>query len=438
MTAPLKHPLNPDRKFEKKDAEVVPQGNGGDDLETKNALESFFKGFEEFKSTVEKELKAGKETDPLVTKKLEKLETELQESKATVEKLRLEQARSVRSADETKDGRTPDQVEYEKKFYDYFTTGAFEDGNELRNSEQKALSAGVDPDGGYMVPTQMESGIDRVITELSAMRSICRVIQVGTGSYKKVISMGGATVEWVGETTEPNETDTPTLRTLEVPTHEMSAMPAATNTLLQDAAFNADSWLADEVALSMAVEEGQVFINGSGANKPRGILSQDMVDNDSWSWGKIGYVPTGVSGDFKNTDPGDAQDNLIDLIYSLKPIFRSNARWILGRDTLATVRKLKDADGRLLWTPDMRAGETDRLLGYPVTEMVDMPDIAADSYSLGFGDFRRGYTIVDRVGIRVLRDPYTSKPYIKFYTTKRVGGDVTHFEAYKLMKFGTS
>jgi HK97 family phage major capsid protein len=209
-------------------------------------------------------------------------------------------------------------------------------------------------------------------------------------------------------------------------------MPAATPQLLDDAAVNIDEWIADEVRVAFAEQEGAAFVSGDGSNKPRGFLDYDQVADGSWVWGKIGFIATGVAGAFPASNP---TDKLIDLAYSVKSAYRANAHFVMNRATEAAIRKFKDADGNYIWQPAARPGEAPTLLGHPVAESEDMPSIADEATAIAFGDFRRGYLIVDRVGIRILRDPYSSKPYVLFYTTKRVGGGVQDFNAIKLLKF---
>lgn len=210
-------------------------------------------------------------------------------------------------------------------------------------------------------------------------------------------------------------------------------MPAATPSLLDDAAVNIDEWLAEEVRIAFAEQEGTAFVTGNGTNKPKGFLAYTTVANASWTWGNIGYILTGADGAFPASDPAD---KLIDLVYAVKSGYRANGHFVMNRATQSVIRKMKDGEGNYLWQPSSSPGEAPTLMSFPVAESEDMPTMAADSLSVAFGDFRRGYLIVDRVGIRVLRDPYSAKPYVLFYTTKRVGGGVQDFEAIKLLKFG--
>ncbi len=212
-------------------------------------------------------------------------------------------------------------------------------------------------------------------------------------------------------------------------------MPAATATLLDDAAVNIDQWIAGEVELTFAVQEGAAFVAGDGSNKPKGFLAYTTVANASWAWGSLGYIASGAAGAFASSNPSDT---LVDLIYALKAGYRQNGNFVMNRKTQAAIRKFKDSTGNYLWQPPAQAGGRANLMTFPIVEAEDMPDVAANSLSIAFGDFRRGYLVVDRLGVRVLRDPYSAKPYVLFYTTKRVGGGVQDFDAIKLMKFAVS
>ena len=212
-------------------------------------------------------------------------------------------------------------------------------------------------------------------------------------------------------------------------------MPAATATLLDDAAVDIDKWIAGEVEMAFAEQETAAFVSGDGVKKPTGFLSAAKVAEASWVWGKLGYLATGVSGAFAASNSADI---LVDAVYALKAGYRQNAHWVMNRRTQAAVRKMKDADGNYLWAPPATAQGRATIMNFPVVEAEDMPSIGANSLSIAFGDFNAGYQIVDRQGIRIMRDSFTAKPYVKFYTTKRTGGDVVNFEAIKLLKFATS
>lgn len=301
--------------------------------------------------------------------------------------------------------------------------------------EVKAGLSGGATSGGYVVPYETERAIERRLMAASPMREIATVRTVAAGVFRKPVSTAGVACGWVAETAARPETDPATLALLEFPSADLYANPAATQALLDDAMVDLDEWLAAEVEDAFAAQETAAFVNGDGVNKPKGLLSYPTVADAGQAWGQIGYVASGAAGGFAATSPAD---RLIDLVYAPKAQYRPNGRFVMNRKTVSAVRKFKDADGNYIWQPATRLGETASLLGYPVTEIETMPDVAANSLSIAFGDFQRGYLIVDRAGVRVLRDPYSAKPYVLFYTTKRVGGGVQNFDAIKVMKFAAA
>jgi HK97 family phage major capsid protein len=285
------------------------------------------------------------------------------------------------------------------------------------------------------VPPEVEQAIGRRLAAISPIRSLASVRVVSANVYKKPFMTSGPAVGWVGETDARPQTGSPVLDELNFPVMELYAMPAATPTLLDDAAVNIDEWIASEVELAFATQEGTAFVTGDGVNKPKGFLSYTTVANDSWQWSKIGYVATGAAGAFPASNPSDV---LVDLIYSLKAGYRQNGVFVMNRKTQSAIRKFKDTTGQYLWQPPAQAGGRATLLTFPVIESEDMPDIGTDAFAIAFADFIRGYLVVDRAGVSVLRDPYSAKPYVLFYTTKRVGGGVQDFDAIKLLKFAAS
>lgn len=298
-----------------------------------------------------------------------------------------------------------------------------------------SLTSDSNPDGGYTVPEDLDRNITRVLETVSAMRRISGGITIGTDMHRKLHNLGGTGSGWVGEKDSRPQTANGALTELQFPTHEIYAMPAATQKLLDDSFVNIDAWLQEEVGIAFTEEEADAFINGDGNKKPRGFLQYTKVADASYAWGKIGYILSGQSAGFK-TD-GSGYDALVTLMHSLKSGYRNGAVWLMGDATLAELRKVKDADGRYVWLPPtVDAGMS--VLGKQVEIDDNMPALEASSYSLAFGNFNRGYLIVDRMGTRVLRDPYTNKPYVMFYVTKRVGGGVQDFAAIKLMKFASS
>lgn len=322
---------------------------------------------------------------------------------------------------------TPETREYSAAFNTFFRSG---DGqSDLKALAIKAaLTTQSDPDGGYVVAPEIETQIDRVMAKTSAMRQLATVRAIGAATYKKLVGVAGTTSGWVGEGDTRDDTSTPKLSELEFPAMQIYAQPAATQEMLDDASFDIGAWLSDEVNIEFVEQEGSAFINGSGIKKPRGILQYDTAEDASWAWGKLGYKVSGSSTDITSLD------SLIDLTYALKQGFRQNASWLMNRITAAKLRKLKDSTGQYLWQPSTQLGQPATLSGYAVGDDDNMPDVGAGAFPVAFGDFRRGYLIVDRLGVRVLRDPFTSKGYVKFYTTKRVGGGVQQFEAIKLLK----
>lgn len=331
---------------------------------------------------------------------------------------------------------TPDMKAHKTAFGQFFRRGV---DSGLRDLEVKAsLKTDSDPDGGYLVPEEDATTIDRILATVSAVRSIAQVISISGRSYKKLVGQGGAGTGWVGERETRSETNTPTLAELDFPAMELYANPAATQTLLDDARLDIGQWLGGEVAQSFADAEGAAFVSGNGVNRPRGFLSYTTVANASYAWGSVGYIVTGEAADFIAEDPVDP---FINLVYALKQGYRNNASFIMNRTNQGKVRKFKDDQDNYMWTPPFMGGvqgpQPATLLGYPIVDDDNMPDVGANAFPVAFGDFRRGYLIVDRFGIRVLRDPFTNKPYVHFYTTKRVGGGVQNFEAIKLLKCST-
>ncbi|HWJ72111.1 MAG TPA: phage major capsid protein [Kaistia sp.] len=389
------------------------------------AFDDFLHAFEAFKETNDErlgEIEQKLSADPLTVEKLDRINR-------TLDELTLKSRRPPLSG-EPRGERRPSE---HKAAFEAYVRGGDEDG--MRRLEQKALSSGSNPDGGYLVPIETEAEIGKRLAAISPIRAIADVRQVSSGNYRKPFMTAGPAVGWAGETDARSQTTSPTIAALDFPAMELYAMPAATAALLDDSAVNIDQWLGAEVEAAFAAQEGTAFITGDGTNKPKGFLSYTTAAESTWAWGKLGYILTGVSGALPASNPSDV---LIDLVYALKAGYRANARFVLNRRTQAAIRKLKDADGNYLWQPAAVAGGDASLLGFPVSEAEDMPDIGANALALAFGDFKRGYLVVDRLGVRVLRDPYSAKPYVLFYTTKRVGGGVQDFDAIKLLKFGTT
>lgn len=326
---------------------------------------------------------------------------------------------------------TDEAAPHQKAFNAYLRSGE-DDGLRGLELAGKSMSTAVNSDGGYLVDPQTSDAVQSVLHSTASIRAIASVVNVEATSFDVLVDHTDVGAGWATETGSQSETDTPQIDRITIPLHELSALPKASQRLLDDSAFDIEGWLAGRIADKFARAEAAAFINGNGQDKPRGILDHAKVDNDVWTWGNIGYVPTGIDGDIGG---GDA---IVDVVYALGAQYRANASFVMNSKTAGLVRKLKDADGRFLWSDGLAAGEPARLMGYPVVVAEDMPDAASDAYAIAFGDFNSGYTIAERPDLRVLRDPFSAKPHVLFYATKRVGGDVSDFAAIKLLKFGVA
>jgi HK97 family phage major capsid protein len=322
-------------------------------------------------------------------------------------------------------------VPHRKAFGAYLRSG---DDEALRGLalEAKGLSTLTNADGGYLVDPETTEAIRGVLYATASIRGIANVVHVEASSFDVLVDHSELGTGWASEAGPAAETATPLIDRISIPLHELSAMPKASQRLLDDSAFDIEGWLADRIADRFARAEAAAFVSGNGTDKPKGFLAHTKVAQSTWSWGKLGYVATGAAGDFAAVNASDA---IVDLVYALDAPYRANAVFVMNSKTAGAVRKMKDADGRFLWSDGLAAAEPARLMGYPVLVAEDMPDIAAGSYAIAFGDFRAGYTIAERPDLRVLRDPFSAKPHVLFYATKRVGGDVSDFKAIKLLKF---
>jgi HK97 family phage major capsid protein len=410
---------------------VAPETKSAEAEEASRAFEDYVRAFEAYKDTNETRLgriETSLSGDAVSGEKLARIDGVLDEHKRRMDRIAIEARRPALAA-AAAEARDPAVAEHKEAFDLYVRAG---EAAGLKRLEAKALSAGSGPDGGYLVPETIEREVLRRLSAISPIRAIASVRTISGGLYKRAFSTTGVAAGWIGETAARPQTSAATLAEMSFPAMELYAQPAATQTLLDDAVVDVEQWIASEVETAFAEQEGAAFVSGDGVNKPKGFLASDTVDNGAWVWGKLGFVPTGVAGAFPAANPSD---KLVDLIYALKAGYRQNASFVMNRKTQAAIRKFKDADGNYLWQPPAGPGQAATLMSFPVVEAEDMPDIAANSLSIAFGDFRRGYLVVDRAGVRVLRDPYSAKPYVLFYTTKRVGGGVQDYDAIKLMKF---
>ncbi len=416
------------RAPEVKAADIVPTS-----AEVVDAYDAFARAFDAYREANDErlaEIESRLTADPVTEEKLARIDAALDRHKGVLDQLALK-SRRPQIGGEIEAGRAGAR-ERKAAFAAYVRQG---DAAALARLDVKALSGTSGAAGGYLVPDETEREIGRRLAEISPIRAIASVRQVSAATYRKPFATNGFSTGWVGETASRPQTDTPTLAELEFPAMELYAMPAATQSLLDDSAVDLDQWIAQEVEQAFGAQETTAFITGDGSAKPRGFLDYDKAAEASWEWGSLGFILSGAAGDFASSNPSD---KLVDLIYALKAGYRQNGRFVMNRRTQASVRKFKDSAGNYLWSPPASAGAPATLMGFPITEAEDMPNVGANSYSIAFGDFQRGYLIVDRIGVRVLRDPYSAKPYVLFYTTKRVGGGVQDFDAIKLMKFAAS
>jgi HK97 family phage major capsid protein len=391
------------------------------------AMHEVMAAFEAFKAANDERLVQleAKRADVLLEEKVSRIDASLQAAQARMDRALADGRRPALA-----EGRILVPDERKAAFDAYMKTGS-------AAQPLLELKAGLSEggSGGYVAPPEIERLIERRLAMTSPMREIATVRTIGASVFKKPVSTAGVEAGWVAETAARDETDPPTLALLEFPAADLYANPAATQALLDDAFVNLDEWLASECEDAFAAQETDAFVNGNGTNKPKGFLGYTNVADASAVWGEMGFVLSGGAGAFAASNP---VDKLIDLVYAPKAQYRANGRFTMNRRTAASIRKFKDADGNYIWQPATQPGAPPTLLGYPVTEIEVMPDVAANSYSIAFGDFAKGYLIVDRAGVRVLRDPYSAKPYVLFYTTKRVGGGVQNFDAIKLMKFAAA
>jgi HK97 family phage major capsid protein len=401
--------------------------------ELQDTLNDLGKVVHEFKTTVDDRFEKMSKNEGIaeLEAKLDKMNDSIDEFegiKKTIELLETK-ANRIKNNDESQ------EVSEHKSAFNRFIRKGHDDG--LAELQAKAISIGVDADGGFAVPESLDTTIGMIEREATPMRSICGQLTVSNEKYKKLVGIGGAASGWVGETAARPQTGTPTLAVIDPSFGEIYANPATTQTALDDTFFNVEAWLAGEVGREFAEQENLAFTSGNGTNKPSGILAATMAltADATRTFGQIQYRLSGTDSALGAND-ATAVNNLIDLTIDLRPGYRNNAGWVMPRSILRDIRKLRDTNGDLIWTAGLENGQSSSILGYGFTENEDMPEIADESNSLMFGDFRRGYVVYDVAGTRVLRDPFTNKPYVHFYTTKRVGGIVNDSLAIKVLRLG--
>lgn len=415
-------------------------------------------GFEAFKEANDQRVKelARGIADPLVEEKLAKINADLDKKQELIDQLYSASRRKHLTVDgksvnveelDTKaaawasmcakargtriDDYTHEKaMAYKAAFLEYLR----KDDRVLGPEETKALSVGSDPDGGYVVDPDTSGRIVMKQFETSPIRQYASVQVISTDALEGLHDLDETSAGWVSETGSRTETSTPQLKAWRIPVHEMYAEPRATQKLLDDAYIDMEAWLAAKVADKFSRVENAAFLSGTGVGQPRGLLTYTAGTTLP---GQIEQIASGANGDFA-ADP-DGADPLLSMIYGIKSQYRQNGVFFMNRTTMGAIRKLKTTDGQYHWQPAVSAGQPSTLFAYPVASFEDMPAYTTTgNLAVGFGDLAEAYQIVDRLGVRVLRDPFTAKPYVKFYTTKRVGGDVVNFEAVKLLKMSSS
>lgn len=402
--------------------------------ELKKLLESLQKTFADFKAENDKrlsEIEAKGMADPLLSEKVDKINAEVSRLDEVRKRLDTIEAAVNRSAYSPGSQEDPVKAEHRKVWNKFMRTGRDGDGlQDLERQVYASLKTFIGEDGGLAIPEELDRNILTLLRDASPMRQVCTVVTVGGADYKMLVDVAGVSSGWVGETAARPETDTPQLKEISPYMGEVYANPASTQRMLDDAFFDVEGWLTRSVQTEFAEQEGDAFTNGDGVLKAKGFLSYPtaITTDATRAFGTLQRIHSGVAAAL------GSPDKFIDMIYALKSGHRSGAVWQMAGLTVAEIRKLKDGDGNYLWRPGLEAGQPSSLLAYEVVENEDMPAIGAGNHAIAFGNFKRGYFIVDRIGIRVLRDNLTNKPYVHFYTTKRVGGFLVDSNAIKLMR----
>lgn len=396
-----------------------------DTITLKENIDALGHVFHEFKEGMEERftmLEKKGAVDPLIEEKVNRLNEELEKAQERVilleKKSRRPEVQEIKAS----------QSSYGKAFVDYIRKG-FDHG-----LEQKALSSEPGTEGGYLIPTYIQDQMIKVLSSPLAFRSLARVTNISTDAVEILVDKEELDAGWVLEKAERPETGMPTLTKLKIPVHEIYAKPRATQKLLDDAQVNVEEWLSEKIGEKFLKIENQAFINGDGEQKPKGFLAYESVEKDDWEWGRLEHIKTGKIGGFEERRGADV---LFEVVEALKSQYLNGACWVMSRLAHQLVRTLKDANRNYLWQPGLALGMQPTLLGYPVTILEEMPGLDEEeaTSAIAFGNFKEGYQVVDRVQMHVLRDPYSAKPYVEFYATKRVGGDVVNFEAIKIVRF---
>jgi HK97 family phage major capsid protein len=390
-------------------------------IDVRNAVESVQAAVAAMRAENERrlaEIERNGHTSAETEQKVNRLNDAVTEMQAQLDEVQKQAQRKAAAGGQDSD---PKKAAHRTAFQAFVRTGDVA-------SLKAAISVGDDTKGGYAVPETLDLMIEKYERDNAPMRGVCNVMTLSNENYTKLVAQGSAGSGWVGETEARPETGTPTLAELKPYFGEIYAKPKATQRSLDDLAINVEAWLGEEVGLEFAQKENDAYLMGNGVKKPKGILAYTLsTDVDGTrAFGSIQKINSGSAGAF-------VADKIIDLVHSLHRNYRQGAQFMLSNLSLAAIRKLKDGQDNYLWQPDYSQGPSGTLLGYTVVENDAMPDPAADANALLFGNFQRAYTIYDVRDVRVIRDEYSAKPYIEFYTTKRVGGMLVQDRAVKVL-----
>jgi len=403
--------------------------------EVRNAAETLARTFEEYKSVNDRrldEIERRGSPDVLLNEKLGRMDTHITRLQDDISSVKTALRRP------NKGGLAPvteGDSEYKQAFMRYITKGFDQD---LTALQGKALQVIDSAEGGYMVPPEFSNRIITRQFDTTPMRQVATVMTISSDAVEMLRDTNEPVAQWISETATPTDTADSTLGRVRIPVFELYAQPKATQKLLDDAFINVEDWLVNKVSAKFSRAENTAFVSGDGVTQPRGFTSYSAqaVDDGTRAWGVLQYVATGASGAFASSNPADC---LFDLMHKLRAGYHPKAVWIMPRGVADLIRKFKEnTTNAYIWQPGLQQGQPATLLGFPVYLGEDMPAVASGSYSLAFGNFEEGYTIVDRMGFQILRDPYTAAPFVKFRCTKRTGGDVVNFEAIKLLSFSAS
>ncbi|MDR3450742.1 MAG: phage major capsid protein [Alphaproteobacteria bacterium] len=404
--------------------------------EVRSATETLARAFEEYKSVNDQrlgEIERKGSADMLHDDKLGRMDKSINDLQDAISSIKTSMRRPGKSAYAVAAGEGDSA--HKKAFLKYIAKGYDAD---LASFQSKALEVISNSEGGYMVPPELS---DRIVTrqfDTTPMRQIASVMTISTEAVEMLRDTADPVATWISELGVPADTADNGIGRIRIPVHELYAQPKATQKLLDDAFINVEEWLINKISAKFSRAENNAVVVGDGIGQPRGFTSYSAVTTDdaTRAWGVLQYVPTGVNGAFATTNPADV---LFDLMHKLRVGYHPDATWIMPRAVSDMIRKFKENTTQAyIWQPGLQAGQPATLLGFPVVLGEDMPSVATGSFSVAFGSFKEGYTIVDRIGMQILRDPYTGAPFVKFRCTKRTGGDVVNFEAIKLLSFSAS